>query len=521
MKKFYLALICLSLLIFALSGVSYGWQGRMGGMGDPYGLLADESDFLIHPAKIAKGEGVRFYGDYRFTYTGVTDWDYNLDWFNPAGVLQRYYYFDTSGQEYSHNALVGAGFPLGPGRMGLFFSYDGMRGDYNGDEENWTGARFDYYEYDLRSDLDAFALRILYGLPLGGFNLGGEVQFAYQQEENETWIYETDLSQGYLNYPWGQNFASYANLLPFMLPYDSSYWEALLKGSLEAAVGPLDVEFTLRGGLIFCGDNAYEYDDHSPVGNITNAFDLDGDVEGWQIGGDLWLRYPLGDSLSLPFLVRIDYLTKTRDGDGIGSGGFANQTFGYDTNEKSFEIEVGGGVDKEFDKGTKIAAGIYYNYLQAESSFWLWLYDSGAGWQENHDHSDYPAHTEHLVLVRLAGEREFSPTVAMRTGFNFFYGWVQEDFEWTIRSNTPGGNKTDDFSLDGPHWGIGASVGGTVSFDSFTLEPFFIVGWQGYDLDGDGERTQITGVISDIFEIDKRRSEWYIGGGFSVLFDVP
>jgi hypothetical protein len=520
MRRILVFVVCLSLLVFALAGTSYAWQGRMAGTGDPYGLLSDESDFLIHPAKLAKGEGIRFYGDYRFTYTDVMDWDYNLDWLNPAGVLQRYYQFNTSGQEYSHNVLVGAGFPLGSGRMGIFFTYDGMRGDYDGDEENWTGARFDYYAYELRSDLDNFALRLLYGLPLNGFNLGGEVQFAYQQDENETWIYETDMSRGWLNYPWGQNFASQLNLLPFMLPYDSAYWEALLKGSLEGNIGPLDVEFTLRGGFIFCGDNAYEYKQHAPVGNLVGGFDLDGGVDGWQIGGDLWMRYSLADGLALPFLVRVDYQTKTRDGAGLWI--FAPPaSFEYDTQERNVEIEAGGGVDKEFGKGARIAAGIYYNYLQRQSSFWLWLYDSGPGWWEDNDYSDYPAHTEHQIVVRLAGELEISPVATLRMGLVPFYGWVREDFEWTISGTTPGGNKTDALSLNGYHWGIGGSFGASIKLQHFTLEPSFNVGWQQYDLDGDGERTQITGVVSDLFEIDKMRSEWYIGGGFSILFDVP
>ncbi len=120
MKKVLLSLIGLSLLVFALTGTSYGWQGRMGGIGDPYGLISDESDFLTHPAKIAKGEGIRFYGNYRFTYTGVTGWDYNLDSFNTAGTLTGFYHYDTSGQEYRHNVLVGAGLPLGPGENGAF-----------------------------------------------------------------------------------------------------------------------------------------------------------------------------------------------------------------------------------------------------------------------------------------------------------------------------------------------------------------------------------------------------------------
>src|SRR3972149_1234661 len=152
MGKRILFLVILPMLILCLAGVAQAWQGRMGGMGDAYGLVQDESDYLIHPAKIAKGEGVKFYGDYRFTYTGVTDWSYDLDRFNTAGTLTDFYHFDGSGQEYKHNALVGAAFPLGPGRMGLFFTYDGIRGDYDGDEED-VAAGADY-EYDLNRDLD-------------------------------------------------------------------------------------------------------------------------------------------------------------------------------------------------------------------------------------------------------------------------------------------------------------------------------------------------------------------------------
>ncbi len=60
MKKVVITMIGLLLLVFALSGISYGWQGRMGGMGDPYGLVEDESDYLINPAGIAQGQGTRF-----------------------------------------------------------------------------------------------------------------------------------------------------------------------------------------------------------------------------------------------------------------------------------------------------------------------------------------------------------------------------------------------------------------------------------------------------------------------------
>jgi len=137
MKKVLLSVLFLSLLVFALSGVSYGWQGRMGGMGDPYGLISDESDFLIHPAKIAKGEGVKFYGDYRFLYTGVLEWDYEMDLFTPAGVLGAVFNREGEGEEQRHELLLGSSFPLGPGRMGLFFTYDGIRGESDGDQPEW------------------------------------------------------------------------------------------------------------------------------------------------------------------------------------------------------------------------------------------------------------------------------------------------------------------------------------------------------------------------------------------------
>jgi hypothetical protein len=63
-------------------------------------------------------------------------------------------------------------------------------------------------------------------------------------------------------------------------------------------------------------------------------------------------------------------------------------------------------------------------------------------------------------------------------------------------------------------------VGGSVQFDGFTMEPFFNVGWQQIDLDGNGDRTS-GGAITDLWDMDKSRDEWYIGGGCSFLYDLP
>jgi len=496
MKKSCLFLVIISFLVFSLAGVSYGWQGRMAGMGDPYGLVEDESDFLIHPAKIANEKGINFYGGYRFNYTDVTDWNYNLDSFNTAGTLTGFYHYDTSGHEYRHDALLGAAFPMGPGRMGLFFEYAVKRGDYDGNE-GILGAS-NYAKYDLRSNLDYFALRLLYGLPFGGFKLGGEFQFAYRQEENK------NSMPGYLNYILGTQIPA-RNLTPFQLPYDSSsYWEALFKGSLEGKVGPLDLEFTLRGGFIFGGRNELEITQTNIV-----IYDGSGDVKGWRVGGDVWARYPLGNALSLPLLVRVDYQDKTRDGVGLRSGLWY---YPYESREQNLHLEAGGGVNKDFGKSTRIAAGIYYNYLYG--NYDLTLNEIGPGGQV-WDHSDYPASTEHQVMLRLAGDHEISPMVALRMGLNFFYGWVREDFRF-IKNRTA---YNDDISLDGYHWGIRASLGGTIKFKPITLEPFVNFGYQQLNLKGDGERILSSGAISNLWEMDKLRKEWSIGAGFSIKFN--
>jgi hypothetical protein len=501
MKKTYLFVLVFTFLIFSFPNFSYGWQGRMGGMGDPYGLIVDESDFLIHPAKIAAGEGLRFYGHYLFTYTGVTNWDYNENITGPLGGTSR---DDVSGDELRHNGLFGASFPLGPGRLGLFFTYDGMRGDYDGRFTS-TGV---YEILYMKSALDAFALKLLYGIPIGSFKLGGEVQIAYRQEKKEPNDYNS--ANLWLNDPW-----QYINI--YMYPYKSKYWEALFKGSIDGKVGPLDLEFTLRGGFDFSGTNKLNFEYQTPIGTPFAGFDMKGGVQGWRIGGDLWLRYTLAKDLSLPFLVRADYQDKTRDGDGPGWGNDAGLNFNYKHSERNLAITVGGGVDKPFGKDTRVAAGIYYNYLQKREDFsYNWISPLAYGMSDD----TYPDSVEHQILLRLAGERTISPAVALRGGISFFYGWVNSKEKHTY-TDASGAIQISEGSGHGlPHWGIGASVGGTVKVKPLTLEPFVNGGYQRLHMKGDGEG------FNNIFGLSGlsarfTRNEWFVGGGLSILFSLP
>jgi hypothetical protein len=480
-------------------------------MEDPYGLVQDESDFLIHPAKIANGEGVRFYSDYRFTYTGVTDCNYDVNIFNSAGALLRVYRYNTSGDEQTHDTLLGAAFPLGPGRMGLFFNYEGRRSDYDGDVQSSLSPLTDTYK--LTSKFDAFAMRLLYGLPVdgvpivGSFKLGGEFRLAYRREKNETEMLQQSLfpflyenTQGSFSIAL---FSGNKNFLLFMPPYDSHYLEALFKGSLDATIGPIETALTVRGGFIFNGDNQLVRS--GPL----NLFDLKGDVEGWRIGGDLWLRYPLTTDLTIPFLVRIDYQTKTRDGDCLPTGVLSGLLADYSNKEKSFDLEVGGGLDKELAKGMRLAAGIYYGYHDVGTDFSIAV----PGASVFADYSPYPSLIENRLRLALAGEWEITPAVTLRMGLEPFYGWIREDFENASNELLP---FIEDVSLDGYRWGIGASLGGTIKFKPLTLEPFINGGYQELKLDGDG--TELIRALS--INVKELQHQWYVGVGFSVLFNL-
>jgi hypothetical protein len=508
MKKGYLFLGILGFFVLSMAVPAYSWQGRMAGMGDPYGLVEDESDFLIFPAKITQGQGVQFYSHYRFTYTDVTDWKYNLDALNASGILANFFHFDTSGKEYNHNGLLGAAFPLMSGRMGVFFTYDGMRGDYDGNGDILGTSN--YSAYNLTKDFDNFALRLLYGQNVGGMDVGLELGMAYRDELQKTWWNQTNMSVGTQNYFWSLSVPE-RNLLPFMIPYDSQYWELLWKVGTEVKLAPMIIAVNLRGGYIISSDNDYKYLYQSPVGVDNYNVDINGDVLGWRIGSDIWTRFPGGNGLTIPLLFSFDYAKKKRDGDGIGTSTLDSDIlYNYTHKEKSLDIKAGGGVEKKFGSTALLSGGIYYNYLRSRDDFRLTRIDSGTS-----DNSDFPLDQEHRVILRVAGEKEFSPVVTLRLGLNFFYGWVTEDFKHKRCDNLGVLSFADDISLDGSHWGIGASMGGTIKISPITLEPFINGGWQKLNLKGDGDRT----VTPNLWEMDKLRKEWSIGGGFSIKFN--
>ena len=154
-----------------------------------------------------------------------------------------------------------------------------------------------------------------------------------------------------------------------------------------------------------------------------------------------------------------------------------------------------------------VGAGLYYNFSHTEED--IWFTDDSKSLLEVTDNNNnkFPLQNIHQFSSNIVGERVFSPSLTLRAGFDFVCGWEREDYKRTDSSNT------DDGFMDGYHWGIGASAGGTVRLQQCTFEPFVNGGFQSLDVNGDGDRTS---SAFNQFELDKDRTEWYVSGGFSV-----
>src|SRR6202142_2769956 len=122
MKKNNLLILVVVLAIISFASTSFAWQGRMSGMGDPFGLVSDESDLLVHPAKIVDGNGSNYYVDFKFDYVQVPKWN-NTFSYNPAIEGATQYPFMAKGSERDHEVSLGGTWAFGPGRLGLFLQY--------------------------------------------------------------------------------------------------------------------------------------------------------------------------------------------------------------------------------------------------------------------------------------------------------------------------------------------------------------------------------------------------------------
>jgi hypothetical protein len=315
-----------------------------------------------------------------------------------------------------------------------------------------------------------------------------------------------------------------------MLPYDSNYWEVLAKVGVEGNAGPAKVGLTLRGGSLFSGDNELSGSDQSSV--LPNAsYGTTGGVDGWKIGTDFWVRYPYSEAVTLPFLFRLDYSDKSRNGAGnmgdfvgfidppffpvvLGPISLGPSVLDYNSNERSFTIEAGGGVDVLLSKVTRVAAGLYYNYLNVKNDMLVTVDDPATGIFV-FNYGAMPDRTEHLVRFKLAGETQVCPEWTVRGGLDVFGGVARED----LGSDTsfPSGQFSASGSLDGTHWGITGFLGATTKLQGATVEPFIQAGYQELTIsDHSGQSIVLgSGFLSDL---DKDKKQAVVGAGVSILF---
>ncbi len=165
-------------------------------------------------------------------------------------------------------------------------------------------------DFGLNSDattrLDNYALRLIYGQPVKSVNLGAELGVAYRNEKQDDRLnlgipisFDDILAvstQG-IGAAW-----------PYMIPYNSSYWELSGKLGLNKKLNQTDIDWTVYGaGLLSAdSDNQYklqgdvsEIDVDDEPGNVENALgvrnNMNGDVSGYQIGSDLWIRHHIDE----------------------------------------------------------------------------------------------------------------------------------------------------------------------------------------------------------------------------------
>ncbi|HJX32078.1 MAG TPA: hypothetical protein VJ624_09560, partial [Thermodesulfobacteriota bacterium] len=332
----------------------------------------------------------------------------------------------------------------------------------------------------------------------------------YRSEKQKEWFRENDHELDVKNNVWPWEYFD-GGFFPFMIPYDSSYWELLGKAGVKKKLNAVDIDWSVRGGYILSSDSENQYEntwEYSPGGHDYHA-DAKGDVRGYRIGSDLWIRRQVNEGLSLPFLVSVDYTKKDRDGEGRGTGyvdgdPFPGRLYQYEHITRTFEVKAGGGIEKEVKGCGRVGAGLYYNYLQSRDD--LWFDDYG----NIYNNTRYPSNKEHRLVLNLAGEREVCSDFTLRGGLDFFYGWVVSD---DYKSYVSDGDIVD-ISLDGKNWGIGASLGASKKFSCVTLEPFIKAGYREFDVNGNGS----WGTGDYRGSMDKLKTEWFTGAGFSLLF---
>ena len=523
MKKGFVLPVLLVLLVLLCAMPLQAWQGRAGAMGEASGLVEDESDLLTHPAVIAGGKGVNFYGNLGVKSSLIDKFSFSTKILTPATGVSSTMVSEAAGKEWQLDGLTGFAFPVGTGRMGIFFQYTGVEGALNGDQiRDWSTGVHEAYSFDIKNKVDDLALRFLHAVPFGtNLKLGGEFQIGQKTEKFTSFIGNLRNIDSYTNAaygPWGDDVTS---LLQYGVPRDSKYYEVSLKASVEAKMGPAKAAFTARGGMPVGGTDNHYFHERFAGSVSTGGIDMYGKVKGYNVGADAWIRLPLSTSLTLPFLIKFDFKDMKRDGDGpeFGAwGAFGNWSSMYENKEKSMAITAGGGADYSPAKDTRIAGGLYYSYLNAKMTYnFAEKFFISPNWTVVRN-SGYPETKEHKISLKLSGEKTLSSAFTVNGGFNAFYGWVKQGYNYDFHNSAAPGNAAFDTSLKGKHWGLGASLGLSMLAGATTFEPYIAGGLERCDLSGNGTSLSNGAVTRLITDSALKKHVLSIGAGIALRY---
>jgi hypothetical protein len=519
LKKKYLRILVVAFFTLFFVNTTFAWQGRMDGMDNPIGLVNDESDFLIHPAKLVNINDNHYYADYKFDYHHVDRWDNTFTYGPPSLIFPfppldggTYSPFSITGSERDHNTSVGGTWRFGPGQLGVFLQYSLQEASFDG-TVNYSGSGMhpvpvsDRFAFDI--DSENFAVRFLYGLPIETWKFGAEIGFAHKSHQNTT-----------TQFGWNGLFAAYPpiglcptlNSLVYRVPDDSSWNESNFKISAEKQIGPGMLTFTPRISTIFDGVSKV----NAKVGILQIGFadqNSDGRLAGWNTGADLWYRIQLDKATDLPILIRAEYDLMNIDIPGFRTG---PQDVSHDI--KNILFETGGGIDRKFGQ-TRIAAGVFYNYIEGRDSY-TFAYFSSTFTDSESQHEK-----EHRIVLKLSFEQIISPEFTTRFGVSPFYGWVKNNY---LNSNHWGGpfpyylDIAQDISTSGHRLGVTASAGATLKVAKIAIEPFISGAIQKTAMDTKSGLLAETGSFIPDSQISadmqSRKTEWSVSGGLSIKY---
>ena len=160
--------------------------------------------------------------------------------------------------------------------------------------------------------------------------------------------------------------------------------------------------------------------------------------------------------------------------------------------------------------GTRLAAGLYYNYLKSDQNMqFMDTFDPSEWYIDNY--TNMPKTSEHRLTLRLLAEQELNSVLSLRGGLSAFYGLAKRDYSYYAMSDSDMYWPVD-VSADGAHYGVNASLGASIKAGAVVLEPFINAGYAKLKTDGDG----VTWFVPTYVEANK--TNWLAGGGLSVKF---